>query len=57
MAKEDQIIEALGVVKSSIRHIRRRTMRLGRYVNEELESTVNVDLPAGYVWVLSLIHI
>lgn len=51
MAKEDQIIEALGVIKSNIRHIRRRSMRLGRYVNDVLESTVNATLPANYVWV------
>lgn len=51
MAKEDQIIEALGVIKSNIRHIRRRSMRLGRYVNDVLETTVNATLPANYVWV------
>ncbi|TXH14675.1 MAG: hypothetical protein E6R03_08665 [Hyphomicrobiaceae bacterium] len=51
MGKEDQIIAALGTIKSSIRHIRRRSMRLGRYVNDVLETTVNVSLPANYVWV------
>jgi len=51
MAKEDQIIAALGVVKSNIRHIRRRTMRLGRFTNDVLETTVNATLPAAYVWV------
>lgn len=51
MAKEDQIIEALGTIKSSIRHIRRRSMRLGRYTSGVLDTTVNVSLPAAYVWV------
>lgn len=51
MAKEDQILAALGTIKSSIRHIRRRSMRLGRYTNDVLETSVNVSLPAGYVWV------
>lgn len=51
MAKEDQIVAALSTIKSSIRHIRRRTMRMGRYVNDVLDSTANATLPAGYVWI------
>ncbi len=51
MAKEDQIVAALGAVKSSMRHINRRSMRLGRYIGGVLEERVNNDLPANYVWV------
>lgn len=51
MSAEDQVIEALRTIKSSIRHIRRRSMRLGRYTAGTLETTVNADLPAAYVWV------
>lgn len=51
MAKEDQIVEALSTIKSSIRHIRRRSMRLGRYTNGVLDTAVNATLPAAYVWV------
>ena len=51
MAKEDQIVEALITIKSSIRHIRRRSMRLGRYTNGVLDTAVNATLPAAYVWV------
>lgn len=51
MSNEDKVIAALNLIKSSIRHIRRRSMRLGRYTNGVLDTTVNATLPANYVWV------
>lgn len=51
MSNEDKVIAALSLIKSSIRHIRRRSMRLGRYTSGVLDTTVNATLPASYVWV------